>query len=349
MTRRKKDRNDDVLYSSLGVDDNDNNSASKSANRKKKKRRPDEPFLITNLKVGGTIAIIGIIIYVIYTLLSIGFSKLRGYDTLDSQSIWSKYVNDNSGYTGGVAGQYEKSKTFPNFELNDETINAFNVSIPLMTKKQDEDGESEMIKTMEKDSKKRAIIETLKMLDQVKQDFAASYGGENAAQEILNRGIVTIRNSKGHPLDGIRHTASRIFEKVPEKKSLKVSFAGSSAVAGYGNYLKQTFPSVLADLLTESLEKLGVEFEVRNAAIADISSFPYGWCLENFMGEEVDIVSWDSSLMNRADTDAAFESYVRRVASMKSSPLLIIREGAYSESRRKILQKYVDSCLIDDI
>lgn len=340
MTRRKKHQsnNDGVLYAPLEVDEHMKLS-NKRKKRKRKRKVDDEPFLITNIKVGAVIAAGFVLLYLLYVISSMALSSIRGLDGGKSGSVGSKYVNDDAkGYTGEIEID-EKSKTFPNFDINDGKLNAFSAAKHLRSNSKGGTSSG----SDERDPKKKSIWETLDELEKLKQEFAATYGGENAAKEILNRGIITFTSSLSPPDNvdtesGLQNTARRIFNSKNENKPFKMSFAGSGAIAGYGNYLKQTFPSVIVDILTEPMGKLGVELEIRNAAVADISSFPYGWCLENFMGEEVDVVSWDTSLSNRADTDAAFEAYLRRVITMDSSPMLIIREGSYSESRRQMLQ-----------
>ena len=59
--------------------------------------------------------------------------------------------------------------------------------------------------------------------------------------------------------------------------------------------------------LIEPFTKLGIELEVRNAAIAGIGSFSFGWCFKNALGEDVDVVSWDPEVVTRGDNTAAFE------------------------------------------
>ena len=358
MTRRKRDKNNnnDVLYSQLEVDDHSTNQNQPTVflKKRKKKRRSrrrngdDESFLMTYVKVSSAIAILCILGYVFYSIVSLGWTRLilgsnNNNVGLDSKDLWSQYVTDENddGNTNGDVSQDGKSKAFPIFDHNDETINAFTIAIPIMKESKDGDGHSKNVLISERDPNKKAIINSLQKIENLKEEFALLYGGENAAKEILKRGIITFKPSQSTDMGGIHNTAKRIFNARTDKKSFKVSFAGSSAVAGFGNYFKQSFPSVLVDLFTDPLKNIGVELEVRNAAVADIASFPYGWCLNNFMGEEADVISWDSSLMDRADTDAAFEAYLRRAVTMKTSPMLIIREGTYSESRRKILQKYV--------
>jgi hypothetical protein len=94
--------------------------------------------------------------------------------------------------------------------------------------------------------------------------------------------------------------------------------------------------------LIEPFTKLGIELEVRNAAIAGIGSFSFGWCFKNALGEDVDVVSWDPEVVTRGDNTAAFEAYLRIAMSMEHSLMMIVREYAYTETRRELLQKYVD-------
>ena len=48
----------------------------------------------------------------------------------------------------------------------------------------------------------------------------------------------------------------------------------------------------------------------------------------------------------RRDSSAAFESYLRNVASMDQSPTLIIRETSKISKREELLQHYIDFSVI---
>lgn len=89
----------------------------------------------------------------------------------------------------------------------------------------------------------------------------------------------------------MKHTANRILEAHKEKRPFKIAFAGYSVTVGRGNYFHQSYPFVLEKIIKEPMKLLGVELEVRNAAIGGIPSFPYGWCLQNFLGADADVVS----------------------------------------------------------
>lgn len=60
---------------------------------------------------------------------------------------------------------------------------------------------------------------------------------------------------------------------------------------GRGNYFNQSYPFVLEEILKEPMKLIGIDLQVRNAAIGGVPSFPYAWCLENFLSPDADVVS----------------------------------------------------------
>ena len=300
-------------------------------------KRKEEPFLVTNLKVAGALVIAFAAIYGLYNIKS--FIPGSSTSMRDSEGVWSQYVNDDAANAGAGEGENEedaKSKEFPRFDLGPTT-------------KYDAWGIAEEFLSVPGNSKYAAFIASA---DRIREDFAERWGGENAARAVLEKGLSTFAptstvSSTDIP-EGIRYTASRIFNAQKSGKPFKISFAGAAAVSGRGNYFAESFPSVLAGVLVEPFQQMGIELEVRNGAIAGISSFPYGWCLNNFLGDDADVVSWDPEMTNRGDTNAAFEAYLRNAITMKHSPMLVVREYAYTESRRELLQKYVDLGAMSD-
>ena len=69
-----------------------------------------------------------------------------------------------------------------------------------------------------------------------------------------------------------------------EKRPFKIAFGGYSVTVGRGNYFDQSYPFVMERILKDPMKMLGIDLDVRNAAIGGIPSFPYGWCLKNFLG-----------------------------------------------------------------
>jgi len=90
-----------------------------------------------------------------------------------------------------------------------------------------------------------------------------------------------------------------------------------------------------------------VNIVVRNAAIGGIPSFPYGWCLRNFLGEESDLISWDYG-MNEGNSAEAFEAYVRHAMLMPHQPMVMMLDD--KRARKNVLEKYAqDGFLVDPI
>jgi len=163
---------------------------------------------------------------------------------------------------------------------------------------------------------------------------------------------------------GLIHTAKRILKTYHQSSTTStttqgepeatfhISFSGSTTVRGEGNTYKQAYPTILSSILTIPFQNLGIELVVRNAAIKNIASFPYGWCLNNYLGVEANVVSWDVGMNGRQDSIGAFEGFLRNVMVMnleeKEKPMVVVREASGIGTRRELLQKYVDIGALDD-
>ena len=144
----------------------------------------------------------------------------------------------------------------------------------------------------------------------IRDTFAKRYGGQDEAYKMLSRGIKTFGDESKRKL-AVQHTAKRILRAAAsDDPTFVASFGGYSVTVGRGNMFNQSFPFIMESVLKEPLKKLGVDLVVRNAAIGGIPSFPYGWCLSNFLGEDSDLVSWDYS-MNEGNDATGLESYIR--------------------------------------
>eukprot|EP00592_Proboscia_alata_P008422 CAMPEP_0194363260 /NCGR_PEP_ID=MMETSP0174-20130528/11104_1 /TAXON_ID=216777 /ORGANISM="Proboscia alata, Strain PI-D3" /LENGTH=459 /DNA_ID=CAMNT_0039136611 /DNA_START=1000 /DNA_END=2379 /DNA_ORIENTATION=- len=93
---------------------------------------------------------------------------------------------------------------------------------------------------------------------------------------------------------------------------------------------------------------LGIKFEVRNAAIGGIPSFPYGWCMPEFLGYDADLISWDHSMNEAGDLVGGLEAYVRHGIQMEHQPLIFVKDTHMATKRRAMLQKYIDDGVILD-
>lgn len=175
--------------------------------------------------------------------------------------------------------------------------------------------------------------------------FLQRYGEENA-KTILKYGV--------QRYGSINATAYRMLHSKAAQEAFVLAFGGYSVTVGRGNALNQSYPMVLKRILAPILkETLGLDVVVRNAAIGGIPSFPYGFCMEHFLGKDANVVSWDYSMneqsgkISAAATAAVLESYVRHSQSqLPHHPLLIVLDT--NRDRCKLLQDYTKQNLLQD-
>ena len=147
-----------------------------------------------------------------------------------------------------------------------------------------------------------AIQSVRNEIGKIRQRFYDRYGGQDEATAMLIRGLRTF-GVDSSPDSSLHATAVRFLRSIADHESspgsdgarFVMSFAGYSVTVGRGNHWSQSYPFVMEGILKPVLEMapLGIELTVRNSAIGGIPSFPYGWCLSNFLGDDSDSVSWD--------------------------------------------------------
>ena len=182
----------------------------------------------------------------------------------------------------------------------------------------------------------------------IRTEFETRYGGADAAYAMLSRGIRTFLDSE-HEHRAVQHTALRILRAAASSDPKFVaSFGGYSVTVGRGNLFSQSFPFVMENVLKKPLKEIGIKLIVRNAAIGGIPSFPYGWCLPNFLGEDADLVSWDYS-MNEGNDATGLEAYIRQaMATLPKRPLFVILDN--KRQRMDLIKKYVKlGALVDPV
>ena len=203
-------------------------------------------------------------------------------------------------------------------------------------------------------------------ISKVRDEFYTRYGGKSEALDMLKRGLYTFekeQSEKNKNMSSVRSTAERYlrsirrFEENQSSSSSSSSllqaefvmaFGGYSVTVGRGNHFEQSYPFIMEKILSPilSLPPLGVKLIVRNSAIGGIPSFPYGWCLPNFLGDDADAVSWDYG-MNEGRGAAGLESYVRQSLMLpKSPPMFILLD--MKRPRLDLLQKYVSMGVLED-
>lgn len=171
----------------------------------------------------------------------------------------------------------------------------------------------------------------------IRDDFAKRYGGEIAARAILERALSSFASDSDN--EDVKHTACRIQNAKQDKRPFKFAFGGYSVTVGRGNYFSQSFPFVMERILKRPFQVLGIQLQVRNAAIGGIPSFPYGWCMKNFWGLDADVVSWDYSMNEAGGKPEGLEAYVRHVMMLDRAPKLIVKDTHMAVARRNLLKE----------
>lgn len=183
----------------------------------------------------------------------------------------------------------------------------------------------------------------LHQINSIRNEFETRYGGSDAAHGMLQRGIKSFSNRH------TQHTADRILRAAASTDPRFVaSFGGYSVTVARGNLFSQSYPFVFERILKNLLKEIGVDLVVRNSAIGGIPSFPYGWCLPNFLGKDSDLVSWDYG-MNEGNDSKGLEAYIRHaLATMPKQPLIVILDD--KRSRMQLMEKYVEmGALVDPV
>ena len=189
------------------------------------------------------------------------------------------------------------------------------------------------------------IIELRAAISALEHQFTKRYGS-----------YATLLREKGVTRYGsYEATAQRVLRALAEGRPMEWAFAGYSVTVGRGNYFTQSYPLVLQELLQPLYQPLQASSSssfaphMINSAIGGIPSFPYGFCLQHFLGEQPDVVSWDYSMNeNGRDNTAVLEAYIRHVQAHypQTQPMILALDN--HPGRCQILQKYVEQGLLQD-
>lgn len=187
-------------------------------------------------------------------------------------------------------------------------------------------------------------------IQSIKEEFYDRYGGKKEAVQMLDRGVQTAADTEEH---AVKHTAERIVRAVmketkdDKKNAFVMSFGGYSVTVGRGNYFHQSYPFIMEKVLKPLFEDyLNLDLIVRNSAIGGIPSFPYGWCLHNFLGDDSDVISWDYG-MNEGNGAEAFEAYLRQgISNLPKRPMMIMLD--LKKKRVDLLKAYYKNGVLPD-
>jgi hypothetical protein len=178
--------------------------------------------------------------------------------------------------------------------------------------------------------------EARQSLEDIRRAFQTRYGGSSMSTELLQRGL--------HPFGSIDYTAQRLLSASREGRPFVMAFSGYSITVGRGNFFNQSFPFVVQDAMQQIL---GVPLVVRNGAIGGIPSFPYGFCLEHFLGRDPDVISWDYSMNEQGKDASVLESWIRQATQqLPHRPMIIMVDT--NAHRMDLLEQYTQRGWLKD-
>jgi len=178
-----------------------------------------------------------------------------------------------------------------------------------------------------------------KLLSEIRSKFNERYTVKDTeGREILD-GPGLLQNGL-HSFGSIEITARRILEASKAKRPFVMAFSGYSITVGRGNFYNQSFPFVAGGVLEEPMKRVfDIPLVVRNAAIGGIPSFPYGFCLDHFLGTDPDVISWDYSMNEGGKDSSVLEAFVRQAtAQLPRRPMVIMVDT--NKQRMKTLGEY---------
>jgi hypothetical protein len=186
--------------------------------------------------------------------------------------------------------------------------------------------------------RKIAPTQARKIIQTIRDAFDERYFGYSST--LLERGVKSFGS--------IDATAQRMVQAAQAGRPFVMAFSGYSVTVGRGNFFNQSFPFEVQRILNQPMQQLlGIPLVVRNGAIGGIPSFPYGFCLEHFLGTDPDVISWDYS-MNEGPKDASvLEAFLRQAAQqLPNRPMMIVLDQ--NPIRMQLLQDYADKGWLED-
>jgi len=116
---------------------------------------------------------------------------------------------------------------------------------------------------------------------------------------------------------------ARLVEKITIKEKFVMTFTGTSITVGRDSYVSQAYPEVFRSQLAPVFASLGIELVVSNAAQGLNPVVPYNLCLETFVGDDNDVVSWEQLHMCQTP-HLCVEDFVRRTSMLPNNPIPIV-------------------------
>lgn len=176
----------------------------------------------------------------------------------------------------------------------------------------------------------------MKQAKQLQEDFAGLYGGIRPSRHMLENTL--------HEFGGDAWV--RLLQR-KRNSVLHMAVLGGATAAGYGNNHQHAFSFSLQETMKKVMASFKIDFQVTNVALEHVATFPYLWCIPEFMqmGKSKEKISIDVVYVDLGPSMSApeLELVVRQILGLSTpSPLLILRDKKDDESRLELLQHYID-------
>jgi hypothetical protein len=126
---------------------------------------------------------------------------------------------------------------------------------------------------------------------------------------------------------GIEALSDKFARAIVWKDTFIVGAIGSRVIAGQDNCAYDSYENQLQRSMKPIVDKIGIGFEVRNAAQGGKCEKSYKtkiWCIENLLGADIDTIHYSWSGMERGDYQQYREMFIRSSLMMNKSPVPII-------------------------
>lgn len=183
------------------------------------------------------------------------------------------------------------------------------------------------------------------LANEYQERFKSVYGGLNASQYLLNEfidfysppsSIITNKTvgKQQQQYQPYLDLINKIYNAKKHKRTFRIAFTGYNAITGRGNAYKKSTSFFLQEKLKPLYDIVSQEsIEIVNVAQADISPFPYGWCLKDILSSSsssstttLSTPIWDVIFIDFSRNEPGFEPFLRNVASISydNKPVIIL-------------------------
>ena len=135
--------------------------------------------------------------------------------------------------------------------------------------------------------------------------------------EGINRGGWTTKKS-------FHGLARRLLHAMMTNDKFTIVMAGNSAAAGRGNHFLQSYMAQFDYVMRPILERMGVELVTRNLANGDIGTISNALGSGSILGDNVDMIIWDSDLVNGDDSEASVDLFFRQALLAGNRPPVLV-------------------------